>query len=104
MNYIDKHSWDTFEDASGTALLAACTFRLASIVFGTYNPPYVNVVAAEKAREWMVSQVGSNGWLNNVVDPYDWHQPGGKSPEGQSFVLMLHAAYRDWFYVTKGFY
>lgn len=95
---------DTFEDASGTALLAACTFRLASLVFGTNNAPSVNVIAAAKARAWVISKIDADGWLNNVVDPYDWHRQGSHSPEGQSFVLMLQAAYRDWRQDTKGYY
>lgn len=106
LNYIDLDPSKTFEDAAGTALLAAGTFRLAALVFGTSNAPYVNVAAAEKGREWVIAQIGSDGWLRNVVDPYDWHkeQSAGQSPEGQSFVLMLQAAYRDWYTTTQGYY
>jgi hypothetical protein len=66
LNYIDMNPSDTFEDASGTALLAACTFRLASLVFGTNNAPYVNVVAAAKARVWVISQVDGDGWTRMI--------------------------------------
>lgn len=104
LNYIDASPSSTFEDASSTALLAAATFRLASITFGTSNAPSVNVAAAAQARAWVISQLGSDGWLKGVVNPYDWHEEGSRSPEGQSFVIMLQAAYRDWYAATKGYY
>lgn len=37
-----------------------------------------------------------DGWLTPVVNPYAYHEQGEKSPEGQAFVLQLHAAYRDY--------
>jgi hypothetical protein len=104
LNYIDESPYDTFYDASATALIAASTFRLATLVYGTPNMPSVNVQAAELARVWIVGQVGSDGWLAPVVDPLDWHQQGEHSPEAQAFVLMLTAAYRDWYDTTGGYY
>ena len=38
----------------------------------------------------------SDGWLTPVVDPYDFSDQGQTSPEGQAFILTLHAAWRDW--------
>ena len=38
----------------------------------------------------------SDGWLSPVVDPLNIGVEGGMSPEGEAFVLMLHAAWRDW--------
>ena len=40
--------------------------------------------------------IDENGWLLNTVDPETWTQPtqnGTHSPEGQSFVLLLAAAW-----------
>jgi hypothetical protein len=40
--------------------------------------------------------IDQNGWLLNVVDPLSFTQPlqaGAHSPEGQSFVLLLAAAW-----------
>ena len=31
-----------------------------------------------------------------MVDPLDVGSEGSQSPEGQAFVLILHAAWRDW--------
>lgn len=105
LNYIDSpRSSSSFPDASSTALLAASTFRLAALTFGSSSAPSVNVAAASAARAWVISQVGDDGWLGSVVNPYNWHEEGSKSPEGQSFVLMLEAAYRDWSRTTGGYY
>ncbi|KAF9518535.1 hypothetical protein BS47DRAFT_1338225 [Hydnum rufescens UP504] len=90
LNYIDLSPRNTFPDASGTALLAASTFRLATILPGS-----VDTGAAERARKWIGANIDKDGWLTNVVNPLNWHKPGSHSPEGQAFVLMLAAAYRD---------
>lgn len=45
----------------------------------------------------MKNNLGTDGWLNNVVDPYAWNVAGQQSPEAQSFVLLMEAAWRDWF-------
>lgn len=69
LNHIDEAG--SFIDASGTALLAAATFRLA--VF-TSNPR--NVKNAVKARKWVLETIDEDGWLKEVVNPYDWHEEG----------------------------
>lgn len=108
-NYIDQdpvlsNSTLSFPEASGTTLIAATTFRLSTFLYHHhYDAPYVNTQAAEKAREWSISQVNTTtGWLESVVNPFNWRQAGSHSPEGQSFVVMLHSAYRDWQGVTGG--
>jgi len=37
-----------------------------------------------------------DGWLTPVVDPYGISDQGQTSPEGQAFILAMHAAWRDW--------
>ncbi|CDO68725.1 hypothetical protein BN946_scf184652.g52 [Trametes cinnabarina] len=91
-NYIDES--DSFADSSSTALLAAVTYRLASLTGDNSH-----ISAANKAYSLIKSSVDSNGWLRNTVDPETFDtpsQPGSHSPEGQSFVLLLQAAYRDY--------
>lgn len=117
-NYIDIDPATTtgtsFEDCAGTALMAANTFRLATL---TYNPATKsssfgalkpNVAAAERARVYIVQHVdNSTGVLGPIVNPLNWHAQapaGGVSPEGQAFVVLLQAAYRDWMALTHGFY
>ncbi|KAF8317432.1 hypothetical protein DL93DRAFT_2165682 [Clavulina sp. PMI_390] len=121
-NYIDcvalgqSNSTTCFEDSAGTALLAAGTFRLAQILHSSSRSPYSfmattrspNVWAAEQARQYIVNHVDTTtGILGPIVNPLDWSsqlQAGGTSPEGQAFVLMLQAAYRDWWSLTGGYY
>ncbi len=38
----------------------------------------------------------SDGWLTPVVDPLSVGQSGQNSPEGQAFVVQMHAAWKDW--------
>lgn len=119
----------SFEDGAGTALMAANTFRLAQLTYSasTRSSAYTystnstikgakpskttltpNLVAAEKARQYIVNHVSNTtGLLGPIVDPLNWSQQlvsGGVSPEGEAFVLLLQAAYRDWWSLTKGAY
>lgn len=105
LNHIDEIASNTFVDSSGTALLAAATFRLASFTYHRSSAtaaPSKNIQAAIKARELVLASIDPDGWLINVVDPLDWHSAGQKSPEGQAFVILLEAAHRDWQSLTTG--
>ncbi|KIY72983.1 hypothetical protein CYLTODRAFT_417495 [Cylindrobasidium torrendii FP15055 ss-10] len=89
-NTIDNE--DSFEDASATALLAAVTYRMA-----VYSPYLIE--NADRALSYIADSVDSDGWLQNTVNPLTFNSPsaaGDHSPEGQAFVVLLAAAYRDW--------
>ncbi|KAF8317436.1 hypothetical protein DL93DRAFT_2095790 [Clavulina sp. PMI_390] len=123
-NYIDcvalgqTNSTSCFEDSAGTALMAANTFRLAHILYSdesctstlTVNGKlqFPNLLAAEKAREYIVKHVDTTtGIVGPIVNPLDWSSElvaGGTSPEGEGFVLLLQAAYQDWWGLTAGRY
>jgi len=112
-NYPDvpPSSPGNFYDASGSALLASTVFRGAVML-----NQFTHVPAAEKIRRTLFSpstnsssanssasaefqnypHITPDGWLTPVVNPYSYGQQGGKSPEGQAFVLQLHSAWRDW--------
>ncbi|KAG8747900.1 hypothetical protein FRC10_010519 [Ceratobasidium sp. 414] len=110
-----------FSDASGTALLAATTYRLASHIVKNPNITFTNTTGATttqsladilarsgysvrsllepagKARQAVAASVDPlTGWLQNVANPWSYSQRGAASPEGQAFILMLEAAARDW--------
>lgn len=90
----------SFVDTSSTALLAAVTYRMAVLTKDTSN-----VDAADKAFSYIKTQIDSNGWLANTVDPLTFTTPsasGSHSPEGQAFVLLLQAAYRDYSLAKSG--
>ena len=81
---------DDFADTSGTAAIAAATYRLARI---TGNP--IHIPAAERAYELIATSVNGTGWLQGTVNPQTFNTqtaPDSYSPEGQSFTLMLIAA------------
>ncbi|KAF8335453.1 Six-hairpin glycosidase-like protein [Cantharellus anzutake] len=98
LNYIDENPnsglHHVFHESSGTALFAACTYRLATILRGKI--PGNLLASAEKARQHIIAKIGSDGWLEGVVNPMNWRVAGEHSAEGQAFVVMLAAAHRDW--------
>ncbi|KAG8899305.1 hypothetical protein FRC01_010592 [Tulasnella sp. 417] len=56
-----------------------------------------SIDAAVRARDLIRSRINPNdGWVDQVVDPYAWGSEGKESPEGQSFVLLMEAAWRGW--------
>lgn len=95
-NYLDDESW--WGEISGTSLLAATAFRVAVL-----NPE----VFGSKYTEWAVKKLEvvdtkideGTGIVGPAINPLDWHdreQYWSGSPEGQSFVVLMHAAERDW--------
>ena len=89
LNYVDQP--DSFADSASTALLAATTFRYSLVTFDGKHD-----AAAMQALSLVWQSIDQNGWLLNVVDPLTFTQPlrgGAHSPEAQSFVLLLAAAW-----------
>lgn len=85
---------DSFEDTASTALIASVTFRLA--VLKKDDSTYIS--NANAAYDFVHKNIDDNGWLRNTVDPIIFYTPSNPdepSPEGQSFVLILEAARRD---------
>lgn len=92
LNYLNQPG--SFADSSSTALLAASTFRLASITKNNKHIP-----AATRALRLIRNSIDGQGWLQNTVNPETFSSPsppGQHSPEGQSFVLLLEAAVAAW--------
>ncbi|KAA1465990.1 Six-hairpin glycosidase [Dentipellis sp. KUC8613] len=90
-NYLNDAT--SFADTSSTALLATSSFRLATL---TGSPRHIP--AAVRALRLIRASVDADGWLQGTVDPLSFSTPsapGVHSPEGQSFVLLLHSAWRD---------
>ncbi|KAI0312476.1 glycosyl hydrolase family 88-domain-containing protein [Amylostereum chailletii] len=90
LNYVDQDASVTFLDTSSTALLAATSFRFATVTNTT-----AHTAAAAEAYRLVQSNIDASGYLWNTVDPLTFSSAsaaGAASPEGQSFVLMLEAA------------
>jgi len=84
----------SFTDTSSTALIASVTFRLA--VLKEDNSTYIS--NANTAYDFVRRNIDGDGWLRNTADPLTFYAPSSSSepsPEGQSFVLLLEAAQRD---------
>lgn len=88
-NHINNST--DFLDSSSTALCAAATYRLA-VLTGDCSL----IWAAERAFDYIGTQIGSDGTLLNAVDPLSWDVLGTQTPEGQAFVLLLQAAWKDY--------
>lgn len=89
-NYFN--STDTFSDAASTALLAATSYRLASLALGASTIPL-----ASAARLAIYAAVNATtGVLSPVVDPLNFPAQGTLSPEGEAFVLIMEASFRDY--------
>jgi hypothetical protein len=76
-------------------LIASVTFRLA--VLKGDNSTYIN--NANAAYDYVNRNIDSDGWLRNTVDPLTFNSlsdSDSPSPEGQSFVLLLESARRDY--------
>lgn len=94
LNYVDNPG--SFADSSSTALLAATTLR-----FSLFTSVGTHDTAALQALSLVFQSIDKNGWLLNTVNPLSFGEPNGDgaySPEGQSFVLQLAAAW-----VASGF-
>lgn len=92
LNVLDDPT--SFADSSSTALLSSVTYRMAALMNDTTH------LASANSALYLVSQsLDVNGWLQNTVNPYSFWTPtstGGYSVEGQAFVLLMHAAWRDY--------
>jgi len=116
-NYADGNAsnGDNFDDASSSALLAATVYRLALLTGNKKHVPQAELTraalfasngtgtstssspsASASAAFVNTPHFTSDGWLTPVVDPLNIGLEGTQSPEGEAFVLMLDAAWRDW--------
>lgn len=91
LNVIDDPK--SFADTSSTALLASVTYRMAVFTNNTHL-----VSNANRAMDLIKDSIDDNGILLGTTNPYTFHTPSAPdeySPEGQAFVLLLHAAWRE---------
>jgi hypothetical protein len=100
LNYLDDIRW--FGETSGTALLASVAYRLS--VLAPFLPladgdVYNYIQWAEDTRfVFGLGHITSNGTATPAVNPLGWGDTTpwtAGSPEGQNFVVMMYAAWRD---------
>jgi rhamnogalacturonyl hydrolase YesR len=95
-NYLDDETW--WGEVAGTALSAATAFRMTVLepdIFGS------------KYTDWALQKMNvvgrclnvDTGIASPVVNSLKESQRtplSGPNPEGQAFVVLLYAAWRDW--------
>lgn len=92
-NYLNDTTW--FGELAGTALLAATAYRAVQLQPETFGQRYIDW--ADEKRDAVTAMIGSDGLLAPVVNPLNWNDrtPATKSPEAQSFAILMFSAYRD---------
>ncbi|KAI7785674.1 six-hairpin glycosidase-like protein [Diaporthe eres] len=92
-NYLNDTTW--FAELAGTSLLAATAYRVVQLEPARFGEKYA--AWADAKREAVITMIGSDGLLAPVVNPLNWNDrtPATKSPEAQSFAILLFSAYRD---------
>jgi hypothetical protein len=83
---------ESYLDTASTALMASVTYRMEAVRHNKALLPAVN-----QALGLIQQKTDNQGWLRNATNPYTFDQPlldGEHSPEGQAFVLLLHAAWQ----------
>jgi rhamnogalacturonyl hydrolase YesR len=96
-NYLNDTTW--FGEAAGTALMASVVYRMAVLVPEVFSAESQYINWAEGLRNAVANHVDESGTLSPVIDPLNCgikHFFASSSPEGQSFGVLLAAAYRDW--------
>ena len=95
-DYLDDASW--FGEISGTSLITATVFRMAVMDPETFGSMYTDW--AVRKMDVVDSKIDEgSGVVRPACNPLNWRDRSpfiSGSPEGQSFVVLLHAAYRDW--------
>jgi hypothetical protein len=92
-NYIGDSSW--FGEISGTAILSAVAYRMATNDRSMFPEKYIKWADANRKT---LAKLQSNGIFSPAVNPYNWHDTAkytSGSPEGQAFAVFLATAYRD---------
>ncbi len=95
-NYMDNSS--TFEDTAGSAMLASTAYRLSTLGLNSDHIKFALQIHSTIAKKY----INGTGYLVNTVDPLSFAQQAttSGSPEGQSFVVMMEGAYRE--YIAQG--
>jgi len=98
-----------FGEISGSTLLAAVVYRGTTVLPGQFGKKYVDW--ADKVRKTLgrkdkagKAHVDGQGNVTPAVNPLDWHSTvpfTTGSPEGNSFTVMLYAAWRDCLLANK---
>ncbi|KAI4957643.1 hypothetical protein J4E86_004782 [Alternaria arbusti] len=95
-NYLDDETW--FTEVAGTALMAATVFRMAVLEPGKFGERYVGWATRklEAVSRHLDEETGVAAPVINSLKEGQRTPLNGINPEGQAFVVLLYAAWRDW--------
>jgi len=99
-NYVDDVSGDGhgYGEISGTSMLAAATYRMAVLCPQVFGQHYVKWADGVRATLSNGKHVSKNGTVYPAVNPLNWGDTEPVtygSPEGNNFVVLMYAAWRD---------
>jgi hypothetical protein len=102
-NYYDGPKDHDFGEISGSSLLAAVVYRMATLQPDACNDKYINW--ADGVRKVLGGNdvhgnphITTDGIVTPAVNPLGWLDTKPfttGSPEGQTFVVLMYAAWRD---------
>ena len=95
-NYLDDETW--FAEVAGTALMAATAFRMAVLEPGLFGKRYTDwaITKLEAVSRHIDEETGIVAPVVNSLNEGQRTPLEGVNPEGQAFVVLLYAAWRDW--------
>ncbi|KAJ7047741.1 hypothetical protein C8F04DRAFT_19901 [Mycena alexandri] len=97
-NYLDDTSGDGhgFGEISGSSMLAAVAYRMVILRPLDFGAKYISW--ADGIRKTMALHVTGTGIATPAVNPLNWDDTTPfttGSPEGNNFVVLMYAAWRD---------
>ena len=103
-NYLDDPSNSDghgYGEVSGTAMLASVAYRVAVLLPKVFGREYVDWAEGVRGVIGHGGHVTGNGTVVPTVNPLNWGDTKpytAGSPEGQCFVVLMYAAWRDCVY------
>ncbi|KAJ3711966.1 hypothetical protein C8R42DRAFT_595149 [Lentinula raphanica] len=104
-NYLNDTSGDGhgFGDISSSSLIASVVYRMAVLQPQTFDSSYVSWAEAIRTTLGGNDSAGNphvttNGTVTPAVNPLNWYDTTpytAGSPEGNNFVVLMYAAWRD---------
>jgi Glycosyl Hydrolase Family 88 len=99
-NYLNDTSTDGhgFGEISGTTLLASVAYRVAILQPQTFTAEYITWADSVRKTIGNGQHVSTNGTVYPAVNPLGWTDTvpyTAGSPEGNNFVVLMYAAWRD---------
>ncbi|KAJ7162598.1 hypothetical protein C8R43DRAFT_1086475 [Mycena crocata] len=103
-NYLNDRAGDGhgFGEISGSSMLAAVAYRMVVLRPFEFGPKYISW--ADGIRMTMALHISSSGIVTPAVNPLDWSDITPfttGSPEGNNFVVLMYAAWRDCVLVSR---